>query len=99
MSHRGRVAKRNDVSKNRWRYEFDSLDPATGKRRKVTKGGFRTMAEAQAAVDRIVRDQEQGRLPSRPLKLGEWLTSEWLRAITPALEPTTALQYRAVVRA
>jgi hypothetical protein len=86
---RGGTRKRGET----WTWFFDAVDPATGKRRQRSKGGFRTKREAQAALSEALAAYRGGTLvePSK-LTLGA-LLDEWLLAMTGNLEPNTHETY------
>lgn len=98
MSHRGRISKHTD-GRGGWRFEVDTVDPATGKRRRVARTGFKTKTDAAAALDRWQRDKADGRkMPGRSAKLDAYL-GEWLAAVGPTLRPTTVALYRTMISA
>ncbi|HST24420.1 MAG TPA: site-specific integrase [Gaiellaceae bacterium] len=71
-------------------------DPETGKRRKSTKGGFKTKKEAERWLRDTLTSLEQGTFvePSK-LTVGQFLTEEWLPSLaTRGLRPTTMASYR-----
>jgi integrase len=92
---RGGTRKRGDT----WTWYFDAADPATGKRRQRSKGGFRTKREAQAALSEALAAYRAGTLvePSK-LTLGAFL-DEWLPAMAGNLEPNTHEVYGHYARA
>jgi hypothetical protein len=92
---RGGTRKRGGT----WTWFFDAVDPATGKRRQRSKGGFRTKREAQAALSEALATYRAGTLvePST-LTLGVFL-NEWLPAMAGNLEPNTHEVYGHYARA
>jgi integrase len=92
---RGGTRKRGDT----WTWYFDAVDPATGKRRQRSKGGFRTKREAQAALSEALAGYRAGTLvePSK-LTLGAFL-DEWLPTMAGNLEPNTHEVYGHYARA
>ena len=83
-----------------WRYRAElPRDPATGRRRYATKGGFRTEREAQRALQRVLVSVDDGVHVTRTKALvGDYL-SDWLIRARVDLRPTTASGYaRAVVK-
>lgn len=73
--------------------------PAVGMepRRQVTKGGFKTKREAEAALRAWLVNADRGQvvLPSK-LTLGQYL-ADWLERVEPSLATTTAANYRVVL--
>jgi integrase len=90
---RGSVRKRGST----WTwYLFIEPDPATGKRRQRSKGGFRTKRECQEALNEALAALRTGTLvePSQRT-LGVFLVDEWLPAIRPPkMRPSTWLSYQ-----
>lgn len=83
-----------------WRYRAQiGIDPGTGKRRWVTKGGFDTEKEATKAMHRVLVAADDGLVVKRTsLQLGDYLT-DWMKRAAPNLKPTTAGGYaRAIVK-
>lgn len=81
-----------------WTYVANVQGEAGAKRRQVTKGGFRTKRDAEAALRAFLCNADKGlvALPTR-ITLGQYLT-EWLDAVEPSLAPTAASNYRTLVR-
>jgi integrase len=93
---RGHFKRRGD----RW-YFWAELEPsATGKRRQVSRGGFGTRKEAEAAFA-LFRDQVRTGTYVEPVRvtLGAYLVDEWLPAIRASVRPTTHDHYARMVRA
>src|SRR6266545_605862 len=88
---RGGTRKRGTT----WTWHLGVLDPATGRWRQLTKGGFRTRREAQAALNEAKAALRAGTFvePSR-LTLGAFLTEQWLPTVRAAVRPTTWTTYR-----
>src|SRR6266508_3756352 len=88
---RGGTRKRGTT----WTWYLGVVDPATGRRRQLSKGGFRTKREAQAALNEAVAALRSGTFvePSR-LTLGAFLTEQWLPTARAAVRPTTWTTYR-----
>ena len=75
-------------------------DPVTGKRRRTAHGSFRTKAEAQAALRRILTEIDSGVFVERTdLTLGEYMTNVWWPAHTPTIRANTAASYDRVIAA
>lgn len=82
---RGGVFQRNKT----WTYYFDGPPRADGKRRQISKGGFRTKKEAQDALRRAIGEVEAtGRVPDRRITVGEFL-DRWFASESPSMSPAT----------
>jgi integrase len=85
-----------------WTYAF-SVTKADGKRRQITKGGFRTKAACEAALAVALADH--GASPNttavEPSKMSveRYLLDEWLPTLTSTLKPSSVEHYRAIVAA
>jgi integrase len=88
---RGGTRKRGGT----WTWYVDVIDPATSKRRQLTKGGFRTKREAQAALNDAVAAVRTATFvePSK-VTLGAFLADQWLPTIRTAIRPNTWTTYR-----
>src|SRR5919197_3813733 len=88
---RGGTRKRGTT----WTWYLGIVDPVTGHRRQLSKGGFRTKREAQAALNEAMTALQAGTFvePSR-LTLGAFLTDQWLPTVRAAIRPTTWTTYR-----
>jgi integrase len=92
---RGSVYKRGST----WTWHVDvGIDPATGKRKQQTKGGFKTKRECQAALNDALAALRAGTLikPSKRT-LESFLVGEWLPALRN-LRPSTLSNYRTHIR-
>jgi Arm DNA-binding domain len=78
-----------------WTWHLGVLDPATGRWRQLSKGGFPTKREAQAALNEAKAALRAGIYvaPSR-LTLGAFLTGQWLPTARAVVRPTTWTTYR-----
>ncbi|RIK11188.1 MAG: hypothetical protein DCC49_01185 [Acidobacteria bacterium] len=82
---RGGVFQRNKT----WTYYFDGPPRDDGKRRQISKGGFRTKKEAQDALRRAIGEVETtGRVPDRRITVGEFL-DRWFESESPSMSPAT----------
>ncbi len=87
---RGTVRKRGTT----WGYQvFDGRDEQ-GRRKYVTKAGFRTKAEAQRALNAALTALDQGKYVAPSTMTVAQFSDEWLAAMTTTLRPTTHLTYR-----
>lgn len=92
---RGSTIKRG----NTWTAYWFTTDPATGKRRQHSKGGFRTQKLAQAHLNSILERVESGAWkPDQKLTVEQLLTNHWLPSVrTEGHRPATVEQYESVV--
>jgi integrase len=93
---RGGTRKRGTT----WTWYLGVVDPATGRRRQLSRGGFRTKREAQAALNEAMAALRAGTFvaPSR-LTLGAFLMEQWLPTTRAAVRPTTWTTYRIYAQA
>lgn len=78
-----------------WRYRASTgIDPATGKRRWVTKGGFATRKAATTALNAVVSDADNGMVVARSSVTVAAYLDEWIERAERDLKPTTAASYR-----
>lgn len=75
-----------------WYWTLDVHDLGSGKRRRATKGGFRTRSEAHASFEQAKRDGVQGRAGSAFVTLDDFMV-EWLKA-KETRKPATYEGYR-----
>jgi integrase len=69
-------------------------DPASGRRRQRTKGGFATKREAERALREVVGTLDEGTyVAPDPQTLGEWL-DRWLDTMAPKIRESTLRDYR-----
>jgi len=91
---RGSVKKRGSS----WTIVLDvGPDPATGRRRQKSKGGFRTRKAAEAGLRELTGSVDSGRYVERSTtSIGDYL-DEWLEVVRPRLRPTSWNSYRQAV--
>lgn len=91
---RGSIIKRN----GRYGYRADlGPDPSTGKRRQLSKQGFRTKREAETALGELLSGVLVGSVVSpKDLLLGDYL-DEWMEGERQRLKVTTWESYRVAV--
>ena len=82
-----------------WRYRAAvGVNPETGARRWVTKGGFPTKRAATSALTAVLANADKGVVVDRsPLIVGQYL-DEWLDGVAGGLKPTTLGGYRQAVK-
>lgn len=92
---KGHVRRRGPV----WEYLIDvGLDPATGKRKRASKSGFRTEKAALAAMRAAIGQVEDGTYRSDNVPtLAAFVTEEWLPARRRELRASTSESYRIVL--
>lgn len=88
------AAPRKDPTSGTWWFIVDLPPGGDGRRRQAKRRGFRTKAEAQAALDDLRVSGRQGTYvaPARQ-SFGEFLTEDWLPAIRATIEPSTLESY------
>jgi integrase len=81
-----------------WGYRVDAgLDPATGKRRQLSKQGFRNKRDAETALNAVLKGLEDGSTPRRSsTSLGDFL-DDWLLVQKQRIRPTTWHGYEMAV--
>jgi integrase len=93
---RGSVTRRSDG----WCIRLDvGVDPETGKRRQVSRQGFRTKREAQAVLNDLLLEREFVRRPDVSVfgpTVGEYL-EEWLARARVSVRESTWAAYRNAV--
>ncbi len=93
---RGSVTRRSDG----WCIRLDvGVDPETGKRRQVSRQGFRTKREAQAVLNDLLLEREAVRRPEVSVfgpTTGEYL-EEWLARARVSVRDSTWAAYRNAV--
>jgi integrase len=93
---RGSVTRRSDG----WCIRLDvGADPATGKRRQVSRQGFRTKREAQAVLNDLMLERELVRQPDVSVfgpTVGDYL-EEWLARARVSVRESTWAAYRNAV--
>lgn len=89
---KGTIRKRGET----WTYQF--AVPQAGKRRTISKGGFRTKRAAQEALTEALASYSKGEHvePSR-LTLRDYLVDEWLQIQAARLKPSTHRGYRDII--
>ncbi len=77
-----------------WGYVVDvGPDPATGRRRQRTRGGFRTRKDAEQALAEAVRQLGKGTYIDRdPQTVAQWI-ERWLPSMAPKIRPSTLRDY------
>lgn len=89
---------RKDPKTGTWSFVVDLPPHPDGRRRQARRRGFRTKAEAQAALDDLRVDVRRGAYVA-PAKqtLGEFLEDDWLPAIRSTIAPSTFESYQRYV--
>ncbi|MGH9137124.1 MAG: tyrosine-type recombinase/integrase [Acidimicrobiales bacterium] len=92
-------APRRDPANGTWWFIVDLPPGGDGKRRQAKRRGFRTKADAQAALDELRVGVRKGTYiaPARQT-LGAYLTEDWLPAIRTTIEPSTHESYARYLR-
>lgn len=88
---------------DKWAYEFAAIDPASGKRRSQSRGGFSGKQAAQRALAGAITEYEdRGRqIPVEPVKmtLSRFICDEWLPVTRTACAASTVENYEQLNRA
>ena len=78
-----------------WRYRIDlPPDPLTGKRRQLTKGGFRTKRDAQEACTTALDDARRGQLVRATRTTVREFLEDWITSRKLDLKPSAWQGYR-----
>jgi integrase len=76
------------------------LDPATGKPRQRSKGGYRTKRECQAALNDALSTVRTGTFVEASKRTtGSFLRDEWLPAMRLNVRPSTSATYQGLLKA
>ena len=90
----GSAVPRKDPTTGTWSFVVDLPDGPDGRRRQARRRGFRTKADAQAALDEIRTSGRRGTYVAPVCQtLGEFLICDWLPAIRTTVEPSTLESY------
>lgn len=94
---KGSIRQRGDTFTALW----STIDPATGKRRQHSRGGFRTKGQAQKHLNGLLSAVDAGTWkPDAKLTVAQLLTEHWLPArAAEGLRPATLALYRNATRA
>jgi integrase len=88
---RGSVKKHGPT----WRYRVDlDPDPLTGKRRQLTKGGFKTKGAAEAACAKALDDAKRNQLVRASTKTVGQFLKDWIASRKLDMKPTSWQGYR-----
>lgn len=95
----GRQVKGCRKDHGSWGFKIDAGDdPVTGRRKQVTRGGYRTKPEAQAAMTQLLNDLDRGTwVDDQSMTLGQWL-DVWLDETSDRRSVKTMSNYRGHVR-
>jgi integrase len=93
------AAPRRDPKSGTWWFIVDLPAGGDGKRRQAKRRGFRTKADAQAALDELRVGVRKGTYVA-PVRqtFGAFLTDDWLPAIRATVEPSTHESYSRYLR-
>jgi hypothetical protein len=90
---------RKDPTNGTWWFVVDLPPAPDGRRRQAKRRGFKTKAQAQAALDDLRVTARQGTyVPPARQRLGEFLTDDWLPAIKVTIEESTWASYERYLR-
>lgn len=95
-AQRPKATKRVPVKGSRWTFQFTVI--RAGKRRNISKGGYRTKADAQDALTIALAEHQRGEhIEPTKLTVKEYLEREWLPVQKAARKPTTYGGYNFIV--
>ena len=95
----GSAVPRKDRQSGTWFFIVDLPPRGDGGRRQVKRRGFKTKAEAQAALDDLrVQGRRGGYVSPIRQTFGAFLTDDWLPAIRSTVEPSTHASYDRYLR-
>lgn len=87
-------APRKDPTSGTWWFVVDLPAGGDGRRRQAKRRGFKTKAEAQAALDDLRVGVRRGTyVPPARQTFGSFLVNDWLPAIRSTVEPSTHESY------
>jgi integrase len=93
MTMTGTLRKRGET----WTYQFQLPHGTT--RKTVSKGGYRTKREAQAALTEALASHQSGtRVEPSKLTVAQYLEDHWLPTVRQDLKPSTFNGYEAIVK-
>ena len=98
---KGRTYQRTPGRGHPWTIVYDVPEASTGARRRISKGGYATRKEAEAALQRALADAQAGIYVARPAQMtvGAFLVQEWLAVQAGrGLRSATLAQYQSVVQ-
>ena len=82
----------------KWSFTMDvGKDPITGKRKQVTKGGFKTKKAAQEEVARVTNDLANGDYENSDIRFSQ-LVEIWMQEKESSCRPSTLYQYKRILR-
>src|SRR3954451_15561581 len=88
---------RRPVKGSTWTFQFTVV--RAGKRRNISRGGFRTKADAQQALTVALAEHQRGEhVESTKLTVGQYLEGEWLPLQKAARKPTTYCGYELIIK-
>lgn len=87
---RGSVRKKD----NAWQYTVDiGKDPSTGKRRRKSKGGFRTKKDCEKAMSELITQIQNGNYFEESGLLFKDYLKKWLNSYQSNVSPRTYIRY------
>lgn len=91
---RGSTRKRGKT----WTALWDATDPATGKRRQKSKGGFVRQKDAERFLSETLSSLAAGTY-AEPSKdpLAQFLAGEWLPGVSATIRPLTVRRYASII--
>jgi integrase len=91
-----KTGTRRPVKGSTWTWQFAVL--RNGKRRTLSKGGFRTKAEAEDALSAALAEHQTGtRVEPSKITVSEYLEERWLPVMEHSTKPSTYRGYKDIV--
>ncbi|ANC20992.1 integrase [Bacillus cereus] len=82
----------------KWSFTMDvGKDPITGKRKQITKGGFKTKKAAQEEVAKVTNDLANGDYENSDIRFSQ-LVEIWMQEKESSCRPSTLYQYKRILR-
>lgn len=82
----------------KWSFTMDvGKDPITGKRKQITRGGFKTKKIAQEEAAKITNDLANGDYESNDIRFSQ-LVEIWMEEKETTCRPSTLYQYKRILR-
>jgi integrase len=87
-----KTGERRPLKGSTWTWQFSIV--LNGKRRNISKGGYRTKRDAQHALTEALADYGKGaQVEPSKMKIADYLTREWLPVIKTSKKPSTYHTY------
>lgn len=82
----------------KWSFTMDvGKDPITGKRKQITRGGFKTKKATQEAAAKVTNDLANGDFENNDIRFSQ-LVEIWMQEKETTCRPSTLYQYKRILR-